>query len=106
MPQHFPNEGWYRYCEEILKARGFDHGGTFTFDRPGKPRRLWSELASLSPGIDGLYICEGESPREYVTEGHACIFDGTGKLVHDPHPSRAGLLTVEHAMMIEPNKHA
>jgi hypothetical protein len=42
----------------------------------------------------GLHVQGGKSPRPEVTAGHVILVDN-GVMVHDPHPSRAGLLDVE-----------
>ncbi|MDI1288901.1 MAG: hypothetical protein PSX37_02990 [bacterium] len=44
--------------------------------------------------IEGvLGICMGKSPRGNFT--HVVITNGSDELAHDPHPSRAGLLTFD-----------
>ena len=53
------------------------------------------------PELNGLkeryYLVSGKSERGVY---HMCIFKA-GKLVHDPHPSREGLKTVEHFQTLE-----
>lgn len=46
-----------------------------------------------APSYLQLFIGAGPSPRGPFH--HAVLVDREGKLVHDPHPSRAGLLQVE-----------
>lgn len=41
---------------------------------------------------DKLYLVSGKSPRGVY---HICIYQN-GTLVHDPHPTKEGLLTEEH----------
>jgi hypothetical protein len=47
---------------------------------------------------DTYTIASGPSPRG--PWGHVCVADSTGRIVHDPHPSRAGLLAVEELIVI------
>lgn len=49
----------------------------------------------------GLHIQGGTSPRPEITHGHVVLIQD-GVMVHDPHPSRAGLAEVEdYYLMIE-----
>lgn len=52
------------------------------------PDQLPEEVLGCVPDV--VHLMSGISPRGY---GHRCVGVG-GKLVWDPHPSRAGLLTV------------
>lgn len=46
---------------------------------------------------DKFYLVSGESPRRFQ---HICIYQN-GKLIHDPHPTKEGLLTEEFFESIE-----
>jgi len=91
---------WFPYVWDILKRHGYAFHGTFYFNHPKRGERTFHEFYTLSPGVDGFVIVGGKSPREYVTRGHSVIYK-YGVMAHDPHPSRAGLFTLEDAMMIE-----
>ena len=49
--------------------------------------------------FDGLYLADGPSPRGC---GHFVVMRD-GKMAHDPHPSRAGLLSVENTWLLIPH---
>lgn len=63
---------FWRAIDTFFEARGY---------------MLW-EMGNRMP--DCLYMASGPSPRGV---SHAVVMRG-GRLVHDPHPSRAGLLEV------------
>jgi hypothetical protein len=48
------------------------------------------------------YIVGGDSPRG-TTGGHACVALN-GKIVHDPHPDRTGLTSVEEYYVFAPTR--
>ncbi len=66
------------------------------------PRGLYPIIATL-PNDDwrpaGFHILAGKSPRGDFL--HAVVARGA-EIVHDPHPSRAGLLTVVDATLLVP----
>lgn len=82
---------------DFLNQRGYDFDGSYVFNEARG--RNWMHLNSVSQGIDRYFIVGGKSHRPHVTRGHACIMRD-GNIVHDPHPSRAGILVVEMAWMI------
>ena len=86
---------WIDDFESLLLGRGYQLLEFFYFPQNG----TWEDLLKQSPGIDGYFICCGPSPRESAG-GHAVIYKD-GVLFHDPHPSRAGLLVLEDAYIIE-----
>jgi hypothetical protein len=90
---------WFGVLYEFLRKHGYDYAGT-KYTGPSHNQFWWEFLLESSPGIDGYFIVGGKSPRAWVTRGHAVIYKD-GVLVHDPHPSGAGLLVVEDVMMIE-----
>jgi hypothetical protein len=65
---------------------------SFVRERTGKSVAWWDNPESIPLGID-LLIGSGPSPRGNFW--HAVIVDRQGNLVHDPHPSRAGVLEVK-----------
>lgn len=95
-----PLEDVPNFCE------GGDHGW---FDRLRawlRPRGLWALTCKLGgkPGAsdggwypEGLHIAGGQSPRHACL--HAVVARGN-EIVHDPHPSRAGVLSFEDSVVI------
>lgn len=51
------------------------------------------------PGIDGYIICSGQSPR-HAKITHGVIYKN-GLMVHDPHPSGAGIISVKNLYLIK-----
>ena len=87
---------WFQTFYDFLDINGFKYSGLFyTREAYG----TWDSLLHKSKGVDGYFITSGKSPR-HVAGGHAVVYY-QGKLFHDPHPSRLGLLEVEDIMMIE-----
>lgn len=94
---------WGDSFNRFLEEHGYSHEGMivqidFSVD-------WWSALLEMCLGIDGYFIVGGESPRPQSTTGHAVIFKD-GAMVHDPHPSGTGILTIKEVYMIEPMKGA
>jgi len=81
-------KNWLMLLNGWLRER---HGLAYFCANPMKPDSGFS--AWWFPK-DCYYVVGGKSPREYVPAGHACV-GLNGRIVHDPHPSRAGLLAVE-----------
>jgi hypothetical protein len=100
--------GVYGNCLQaaIASALGLDldavpHFGAFTWWEPAV--RLWLRGRCLAwrmvGGIPaGRSIVVGPTNRQ--TGDHAVVGDD-GKIAWDPHPSRAGLLSVKHAYVLE-----
>jgi hypothetical protein len=68
-----------------------------------EPRGLWP-LAFSYPTPEALEQVKGYAIVSGMTERgllHATVWRA-GKLVHDPHPSRAGLLNVEDVIVLVP----
>lgn len=85
---HFPDHGadWYSAFRDWLRARRL-YPVCFEVKRPedGRP--------------DGMHILSGKSPRgEFL---HSVVAKGA-YIVHDPHPSRAGIRTEEDAILLVP----
>ena len=55
----------------------------------------WQEVI---PDIPGYFLVCGESPRGVL---HQVVYHGD-KMVHDPHPSNAGITTVKDAFVLVP----
>ena len=51
------------------------------------------DAALTSDAVDAVYIAAGRSPRH--PGKHAVLIDGSGALVFDPHPSDAGILSLD-----------
>lgn len=71
------------------------HGVTALFyDNPAAIRAEGRSEQSAFP----LILLDGRSPRDIA---HVVVGDAiTGEMLHDPHPSRAGLLTVTGAFVL------
>lgn len=82
---------WHASFFRFLSEHGFKTLGT------GRPS---THVLSDYCGVDGHVIVSGTSPRKWVLDGHAVIYFH-GKLFHDPHPSRAGLVDVKSWFLIE-----
>lgn len=64
----------------------------YVHETTGQSLRKWRTHSIIPEGLD-LLIGVGPSPRGDFH--HAVIVDRVGALVHDPHPSRMGILEVE-----------
>lgn len=91
---HFTGEGWRHRLDEWLAARG---QWVLAF-APPEPSSLDDAAAWLDAAVRGYAIVSGRSPRGLL---HATVWRG-GELVHDPHPSRAGLLGVQDVLVLVP----
>lgn len=80
-PDGTENGNWYREIWKFLLPRGYN---------------LWyrygtaGELPAMMEGALPYHIIAGLGPRGYM---HATV-GLNGVIVHDPHPSRAGLVTI------------
>jgi hypothetical protein len=88
---------WFHAMLGFLRRKGYQFMGTYSTNEP--PLILGQELAERCPGVGGLYMAGGPSPR--LNCSHAVLIDAWGKVVHDPHPSRLGVLSITHVNMIE-----
>lgn len=82
---------WQKNLFQWLHSVGYEYDGWLSVDQ-------FSQMKKLK-GVDGYFIVAGESPRGAAVGGHSVIYKN-GKMVHDPHPSRAGLKTVKGAYII------
>lgn len=85
---------WFPAFTTFLRNNGYNVEGSFYFRSGG-----WEDLLVLSCGVDSTFICCGPSPR-FVGLDHAVLYKD-GLMLHDPHPSRSGLLELRYAFMIE-----
>ncbi len=77
-----PDEWWFNFID-WLKTKGF----TIIH---------WDKEVELP----GYYLVMGTSPRNPKIN-HQVIFKG-GKMVHDPHPSRDGVVDIKEVMVLVP----
>lgn len=83
-------EGWFERFNEWLQRRHRYWALCFKLAEQGKWRP------------DGLHILSGRSPRGKGPEDyHSVVADGD-RIVHDPHPSREGLLTHHDVVLLVP----
>lgn len=57
---------------------------------------LWLKGANLCLPVN--YLAQGKTSRGY----HHMVVMNDGKLVHDPHPDRKGIIEVEHTWLVIP----
>jgi hypothetical protein len=79
-------ENWFVALILFMRDYGYEYKGTGS-----------AEKIAEAKGIDGYVIAAGKSPRGV---SHAVIYKG-GEMVHDPHPSRAGV-ELTHFYQFEP----
>jgi hypothetical protein len=78
-----PEDEWYDTWEQFMVAHGVKPIMIISGDIPPRPR--------------GYYLASGPADRGCK---HIVIMND-GKLVHDPHPSRAGLTKIEVVWMLK-----
>ncbi|NUP12948.1 MAG: hypothetical protein HOW73_43465 [Polyangiaceae bacterium] len=83
VPYFMGHDDWYRAFNEWLAPRGY-HALTF-------------QVGDWVPPADAVLILGGQSPRG----AHAVVARGL-TVVHDPHPSRDGLVVIEDATFLIP----
>jgi hypothetical protein len=91
---HFAGEGWQYRLAHWLGA----HGLWALRFAPPQPSSLDDAAAWLDETVPGWCIVSGQAPRGLL---HATVWQG-GELVHDPHPSRDGILDVEDVLVLVP----
>ena len=97
--EEMPDGQWFLPFWDLLKAYGYEFHGTRTCgDLPAWPEDT-TLFEPLGPGVDGYYIVGGGSPRG-VKRGH-CVIYKDGRMVHDPHPSQAGVTCIQEVYLIE-----
>lgn len=102
-----------RPLDEVTEAIGNGKGGEYVngvwtggkhwFDRLTDVLNGWGYSISYDTAEipQGYSIASGESPRGLY---HATVAHN-GEIIHDPHPSRAGLLAIESHITIKPLVH-
>lgn len=97
---------WHQVFFGFLKENRCQYHGCFKpiyeYSQNEKPLQVcnWVDLWKVCEGVQGVYMAGGPSLRG-AEGGHAVLVDGLGHLVHDPHPSRAGIPTIDCIYMIE-----
>ena len=82
-PWDDPDGGkWFRHLNQWLRDKGLAY-----IEINVDPQQPWKWGDFVQCGFDPWYIWSGESPRAR----HSTVAQA-GILVHDPHPSRAGLV--------------
>lgn len=102
VPNFGIDSGWFGRYLAFIREQGYEMPSHFHFPG-GFP---FGAGPDLGVGVDGCFIAAGPSPRQlHFGDGaplyHAVIVDASGNVVHDPHPSRAGVLRVEEVDVIE-----
>jgi hypothetical protein len=90
-------EPWFTVYWRFLKQHGYDFVGTCSNSGEAID---FEDLVQRCAGVNGFYMAGGPSPRFNCS--HAVIINSRGEIVHDPHPSRAGVLKIDHVDMIRP----
>lgn len=89
-------QDWFYRLSAFLPSRSYEIRGVFYFAGPHE----WTALLEISKGVDGHFICMGDTLQGYSTRGHTVIYKDD-VLVHDPHPARQGLRVREMAYLIQ-----
>lgn len=79
---------WWHAVEELWRSHGY------------LIMRISASASDWSGGPDALCFASGTSPRGVR---HMCVYAG-GEIVHDPHPSRAGLTEITDYSILVPWK--
>lgn len=90
---------WFPVFASIIYEHGYEMHGSYYFTATATRKGTWEGLLETSPGVDGIFIMGGASPRIKGID-HAVLYKD-GVMLHDPHPSRAGILDLKYAFMIE-----
>jgi hypothetical protein len=99
---HMSSDYWQEVMLIFINSKGWDlcsddrfkvfHDGTFGLDKGNRSQYL-------EECKDKYYLVTGKSARGVL---HICVYKN-GKLVHDPHPTKEGLLTEETFQVLEKN---
>jgi hypothetical protein len=85
---------WATTMHAFLESKGYElfTNSDYKCFHTAFTNENYSHLARLQEELkDKYYLVSGDSPRGVK---HICIYRN-GKMVHDPHPTREGLLTEE-----------
>lgn len=88
---------WADSYYSFLASQGFEADGMILVEN-GNIDEAWEKLEPAD-GVNGYFIVGGTSSR--CTRGHAVIFKDKS-MIHDPHPSNAGIQTIEEIYLIKP----
>lgn len=77
---------WWHAVEELWRSHGY------------LIMRISASASDWSGGPDALCFASGTSPRGVR---HMCVYAG-GEIIHDPHPSRAGLTEITDYSILVP----
>lgn len=93
------NSSWPIVLDNWCRTFGYEFCGCAYLFTGMNEQQFWDSLEPFSH--DGYFIVGGASPRTYVTVGHSVIFRDR-MMVHDPHPSRDGLLSIREVYIFLP----
>jgi hypothetical protein len=93
--------GWIPPFSSWLKSNGFEFNGCFAIWNGKEKCLTWDELMARSMGVKACFIAWGMSPRYTDGTTHAVIVNGSGKIIHDPNPTRVGVDPIWGVYMIE-----
>lgn len=102
---HIDNGYWAEVMHTFLESKGWElctddvykrfHKDIFGYDFNGTDEN--GKIKYYYECVDKYYLVSGKSVRGVH---HTCIYRN-GKLVHDPHPTKEGLLTLETFQTLE-----
>jgi hypothetical protein len=90
--EEMDNSVWFKEFHKWLDSVGLEYEGM-------KDKPTFSELCEYS-GVDGYVMVGGKSPRPYINAKHSILMY-QGIKVHDPHPSNAGILSIDFMYFIK-----
>lgn len=89
---------WFSVMQTFLTSKGWNLNVDNRYNCFHPETKNHENYLSLYDQLkDKYYIAIGESPRGI---SHACVYLN-GELVHDPHPSREGLISITQLQSIE-----
>lgn len=91
---------WDRVMDDFLAYKGYElvYNSDFKYWHPEMIEGASAEVIEMMKQItaDKFYFASGDSPRGVK---HICIYKN-GELVHDPHPTREGLLKIDYFQIL------
>jgi hypothetical protein len=96
-----PNDGfWMTLTHKFLERKGLTirSADEFRVFHKAVDERTEEDETTINELKDRFYLVSGDSPRGVL---HVTVFQN-GKMVHDPHPTRDGILNHKHFEIIEP----
>ncbi len=91
VPHFVLYDDWLPGFVKFLKQEGYDFNGTHDFQHI----KSWQGVEFK--GVDGYAIVVGKSIRNVMH----CVIYKDGEMVHDVHPSNAGIIAPEYYYVIE-----